>query len=96
LTDIWSDSYAALVKISTGDDLREPGVGRTFIYDAESAERPIVETYREEQIRSDVYRVRHTVDERLIQSVDEDGTVVSNIADACMYLIGGIKSGESS
>jgi hypothetical protein len=96
LTDIWNDEYAALVKISSGDDLREPGVGRTFIWDAESAEEPIVETYREDQIRSDVYRVRHTVDERLIQSVDEDGTVVSNIAAACVYLLGSIKSGESS
>lgn len=90
LTDIWSGEYAALVKIGRGMDITEPCIGRTFIYESDSPENPIVETYREEQIRSDIYRVRHTVDERLIQSVNSSGTVVSNIAASCCYLFSNI------
>jgi len=86
ITDIWSNEYAALIKISSGPDLTQPGVGRTFIWIEDSAENAIVEQYREEKIRSDVYRVRHNVDESLIQSLDTDGAVVSNVAAACVYL----------
>lgn len=90
ITDIWSNEYAALVKISKGEDLAVPGVGRTFIFAQDTADMPIVESYREEQIRSDVFRVRHDVDERLIQSFDDDGAVKSNIASSCVYLMSNI------
>jgi hypothetical protein len=50
----------------------------------------VVETYREEQIRSDIYRVRHNVGEELIQSKNSSGAVVSNIAAACIYLMSNI------
>jgi len=90
ITDIWNNEYAALVKIGSGMDLSGPCVGRTFLYESDSPENPIVETYREEQIRSDVYRVRHSVDERLIQSFDKDGAVLSNIAASCCYLFSNI------
>lgn len=92
VTDIWDSKYAALVKIGSGLDLAEPCIGRTFIYEADSPDSPIVETYREEQIRSDVYRVRHSVDERLIQSFDKDGNVKSDIAASCCYLFSGIST----
>jgi hypothetical protein len=49
-----------------------------------------VEEYREEDKRSDVYRVRHHVSESLIQSKNSSGTVVSNIATACAYLLGNV------
>lgn len=87
LANIWSGSYAALIKISSGPDLSVPGVGRTFIWSEDSAENPIVEQYREEQIRSDVFRVRHYCDEQLIRSVNEDGSVKSDIAAKCCYLM---------
>lgn len=90
IADIWDDEYAALVKISTGDDITQPGVGRTFLWTDDSPQNPVVETYREEQKRSNVYRVRHSVDERLIQSFDDSGNVVSNIAAACVYLMSNI------
>jgi len=90
VTDIWSNEYAALVKISRGEDLTEPGVGRTFLWTEDSPQNPVVEEYREEKIRSDVYRVRHHVDEALMQSKDDDGTVVSNIAAACVYLFSNV------
>jgi hypothetical protein len=90
ITDIWSNEYAALVKISQGEDITEPGLGRTFLWTEDSPQNPIVEQYREDKIRSDVFRVRHNVDEALMQSKDSSGNVVSNIADACMYLFDNI------
>lgn len=90
IASIWNNSYAALIKISTGADLSVPGIGRTFVWSEDSAVNPIVEQYREEQIRSDVFRVRHHVDEQLIRSVNEDGSIKSNIAAKCCYLFGNI------
>lgn len=86
ITDIWTKTYAALVKISSGNDLAAPGLGRSFYWVEDSAAEPIVEAYREEQSRSDVFRVRYDVDERLTQSFTAAGAVKSNIAAACMYL----------
>jgi hypothetical protein len=90
IADIWDDEYAALLKISSGMDLLQPGFGRTFLWTADSPSNPVVETYREEQNRSDIYRVRHHVGEELIQSKNSSGTVVSNVAAACIYLLGNI------
>lgn len=86
IANIWSNEYAALVKISSGPDLTRPGLGRTFLWTEDSAKNPVVEAYREENKRSDVFRVRHHVDERLMQSFNDSGSVVSNIAAACVYL----------
>lgn len=94
LTDFWPDAYAALVKTNRSPDLRQPCVGRTFIWTADSRTEPIVEVYREEQIRSDVYRVRHHVDERMLVTEDEDGNVLTDIAAKCVYLIGDIQTTE--
>lgn len=92
ITDVWSNEYAALMKVGAGDDLVQPCVGRTFYWAEDSQAEPLVEVYREEQIRSDVYRIRHYVDENLIRSYDSTGTVVSDIAGACMYLIGNVNT----
>lgn len=93
LSDIWSDDYICLTRVSASEDLADPCIGRTFVWTEDNSENPIVETYREEQIRSDVYRVRHQVDERLIRSYDEDGTtVMSDIAKAVTLLIGSIRT----
>jgi hypothetical protein len=90
VTDIWSNEYAQLVKISSGPDISQPGVGRTFLWTEDSPQNPIVESYREEQSRSDIFRVRHHVDECFIQSKDTSGTVVSNVAANCQYLLSNI------
>lgn len=94
LTDFWPDTHAALVKTNRSADLRQPCVGRTFIWTEDSRTEPIVEVYREEQIRSDVYRVRHHVDERLLVTEDEDGNVLTDIAANCVYLFGDIQTTE--
>jgi hypothetical protein len=91
LTDVWSDEYAALVKIvPNSQDITAPGLGWTFLWTADSPDNAIVETYREDQIRSDIIRVRHNTDECLLKSYDENGNVVSDIAAACMYLMSNI------
>jgi len=61
---IWSNEYAWIGRIATGDDFREPCVGRTFHWSGDgSMEDGLVETYRDETVRSDIVRVRHDVDE---------------------------------
>jgi hypothetical protein len=92
IADIWSNEYASLVKISDSMDLSAPGLGRTFLWTADSPQNPIVESYREETKRSDIFRVRHHVDERLCQSFNDSGAVVSNVAAACHYLMSNITS----
>ena len=42
---------------------REPVLGRTFLWTADSPQNLVVEQYREEQTRSEIYRVRHHVDD---------------------------------
>lgn len=57
--DIWSEGFAMVAKIANdGDAITEPGVGRTFLWTADSAELPVMEQYREEQSRGDVLRGR--------------------------------------
>jgi len=87
VADLWSSEYAALVKISAGPDLTQPGIGRTFLWTEDSPQNPIVEQYREDQTRSDIFRVRHNTDEALMQSFDTSNAVKSNIAAACIYLM---------
>jgi hypothetical protein len=67
LADIWDDEYAGLYKVSEGGrDLREPCLGRTFLWEVESPDNTVVEEYREEKKRSNVYRCRHDTDEAFI------------------------------
>ena len=91
-TDIWSNDYAALTRISQSEDLTDPCIGRTFIWDSDSKADPIVEVYRENQIRSDVYRTRHHVDECLIRSFKDDGTIQSDISKLVTLLIGNLQT----
>jgi hypothetical protein len=78
LADIWDDEYATLARVSRGGpDLREPCLGRTMLWIEDSPQMLVTEQYREEQIRSDVYRVRHNVDEAIIFA--GAGYILSNI-----------------
>jgi hypothetical protein len=66
---IWDDEYALIAKVATGQDFREPCVGRTFHWSEDgSAIGGTVESYREEQTRSEIIRVRHDVDEIVLYS----------------------------
>ena len=57
-----------MARIATNPmDLEEPCIGRTFRWTAENPDdEPVVEEYREEQIRGNVYRVRHDVTEKYV------------------------------
>lgn len=78
LADIWDDEYITLARVSGGGgDLREPCLGRTMLWTADSPQMLVTEQYREEQTRSDIYRVRHYVDEAIIFS--GAGYILSNV-----------------
>lgn len=66
-SDIWSDDYVMVARVvSNPADLTSPGLGRTFLWTDDSPQNDTVESYRDDPIRSDVFRVRHHVDENLI------------------------------
>lgn len=77
LSDLWDDEYVLLFKKSSGMDLQQAALGRTFLWDQDSPSNIVTETYREENVRSDVYRVRQYTDEELIFA--GAGYLLSNI-----------------
>lgn len=66
LSDIWDDEYVLLAKVATSNDLRDPSLGRSFLWTGDSPANLIVESYREDQTRSNIIRVRHNVDEAFV------------------------------
>lgn len=65
--DIWNDDYAMVAVVaSDGQNLVQPSIGRTFLWVSDSPENAVVESYRDEVHRSDVFRVRQNVDEKVI------------------------------
>ena len=49
-----------------GKNLALPSVGRTFLWESDSPDNATVESYRDEKHRSDVFRVRQNVEEKVI------------------------------
>ena len=67
IADIWDDEYCGLFAVSAGGrDLKEPCIGRTFLWIEDSPENLVTESYREEQTRADIVRVRQHTDEEFI------------------------------
>jgi hypothetical protein len=78
LSPTWSDEYAMVCKLGTSNDIREPCIGRTFHWGEDgSSIGGTVESYREENIRGDIIRVRHDVDEKILYA--EAGHLLSNV-----------------
>jgi len=78
LAPVWSDEYAMVAKIATTNDIKEPCVGRILHWPGDGSDVDgRVETYREENKRSDIVRVRHDVDELILYP--EAGHLLSNI-----------------
>lgn len=78
LADIWDDEYFLLFRKPGGsNNLREPSLGRTFLWTEDSPQILVTEQYRDETIRSNIYRVRHHVDEAFIFT--GAGYLLSNI-----------------
>lgn len=61
--DVWGKKYAMLARIAETKNLNEPCLGRTMLWVSDSPNAVMVEQYREEQTRSDVFRARHNADE---------------------------------
>ena len=75
---LWSNEYAMVAKVATGNDISEPCLGRTFHWGADgSSIGGTVESYRDETVRGDVIRVRHDVQEKVLYT--ECGFLLSNI-----------------
>ncbi len=78
IAPVWSDEYAMVCKIATSGDIKEPCIGRMFHWSEDGTElMGLVETYREEQSRSDIVRVRHDVDEKILYV--EAGHLLENV-----------------
>jgi hypothetical protein len=78
LADIWDDEYVLLARLAANvQDLREPCLGRTFLWTADSPQIVTTESYPEEQTRSNIYRVRQYVDEAFVYT--GAGYLLSNI-----------------
>jgi hypothetical protein len=75
---------------SNSPDITEPCIGRTFLWTGDSDSNSVVESYRDEERRSDIVRVRHHTQERRLISYDEDDAAKSDIAAACSYLLSNI------
>lgn len=67
---VWPDDYALIMvnPPADGQDLSVPALGRTFLWDADSPENVTVEEYRDEAVRCDIYRVRASTDEKVIDA----------------------------
>lgn len=63
--DVWADTHALLAYVCPqGATMQEPCLGRTFVWTPYAGELE-VESYREEQIESDIVRVKNFVQEVL-------------------------------
>ncbi len=68
-SDIWDPKYAMLAVVAEdSQNLAQPAVGRSMLWTEDSPDNALVEQYRENQIKSDVFRVRHSVDELVIDA----------------------------
>ena len=78
-SDIWNDEYAMLFIRNTGGivERMNPQLGRTFMWTTDAMNPFTVESYREENRRSNIYRVRHQTDEKIVNV--NAGYLLSNI-----------------
>jgi hypothetical protein len=63
--DIFSDDYALIFKRQVGATKANPGLGRILLWDPISGELTPVESYREEQTKSDIIRCNQFCQEKL-------------------------------
>ena len=75
--DIWSNEYALVFKRATSASMKQPALGRTFLWPPDSPNILTVDQYEEPQSDSDIYRVRHNADE--VVQFTGAGYLLSNI-----------------
>ena len=79
LSDVWDDEYVLVFKRGDGASLRDPAVGRTFMWEADAPGIITVDQYREEQARASIYRVRNSLDPKIMNA--GAGYLLSNITE---------------
>lgn len=67
-TAIWTNSKFGLYVVAEGQNLRAPQCARSILWTEDSPDPLTMETYRQEEIRSEVVRVRQHLDEKLISA----------------------------
>lgn len=78
VAEIWDDEYALLARVSGGgQDLRDPCLGRTFLWTGDAPSNLVTEQYRDETVRSNIYRTRQNTDEAFVFT--GAGYLLSNI-----------------
>lgn len=78
IASVWSDEYAMVARVARSQDIREPCVGRTIHWGEDgSSIGGTVESYREEGKRSEIIRVRHDVDEKVLYM--EAAQLITNV-----------------
>lgn len=76
---IWPNANAMICRVARTSDIQEPCIGRVFHWSQDgSSIGGTVESYREEQVRADIIRCRHQVDEKVLYT--EMGHLLTNIA----------------
>lgn len=65
MTDIWSKTYASLARLPKTQNLEEACMGRTLHWEAQGEGIIVSEQYREEARRSEIYRARTDVDQKI-------------------------------
>ena len=68
LAYMWSEEYAALMCVQSGQDLSEPSYMRTFLWTGDSPENLVMESYYDDEKRGNVVRGRQYTDEEIIWS----------------------------
>lgn len=64
--EIWPDDYAMIAALGEeGLPMTEPQLGRTILWKPYTSDLEYVETYREEQTKSDIVRVEQSIDEKV-------------------------------
>lgn len=78
VVDIWDDEFVLVFKRAEGGSLKNPALGRSFIWTPDSPNVLTTEQYREDASRSNIFRVRHNMDE-VVQFATGAGHLLSNI-----------------
>ena len=64
LGEIWTAGNVGLYAVSDGgEDMKEPVIGRTMMWEEGASDILTTETYRDEKVRADIVRIRNDVDE---------------------------------
>jgi len=84
LSSIWGDEHAMVARVATTDDPQEPCIGRTFMWNEDSAGpgtdeeiAVITEEYRQEGVRGSVIRARTDYDIKIMYP--QAGCLLSNV-----------------